>query len=107
MNEYSDPPTKAQRRSRCNICNILTCHLLSWQPFGPNQDATESSAFTCAGAHYRGFPVIKVCEVCMESILEERFGHFTYQGVFYVVDMDIPPTPYKSPITSPSGEETP
>ena len=87
---------RSQRRTRCNICDSLTIELYAWQPFGPNKDATEGSAFALPGHHYRGFPVIKVCETCMESILEERSGAFTYKGVFYYVELDTPPAPYQS-----------
>ena len=31
----------------------------AWQPFGPSEDY---NCFTTPGSHYRGFPVLKLCD---------------------------------------------
>lgn len=50
-----------------------TCHLHpasdAWQPFGPNETPDESGAFTALGWHYRGFPIIPVCNDCHDAII--------------------------------------
>lgn len=50
-------------------CTAVECRdfaVWGWQPFGPDFD--NRLTFTTLGSHYRGFPVIKVCDECKRKI---------------------------------------
>lgn len=52
----------------------------AWQPWGPDADGLS---FTTLGSHYRGFPIVKVCEGCREAINEGQTVEFTYMKNLY------------------------
>ena len=55
----------------------------AWQPFGPGEDAL---VFTALGSHYRGFPVVKVCDECKQTAQKGRPGVlFNYKKSGYCV----------------------
>jgi len=63
---------------KCAICrHARTIH--AFQPFGPD----DKPLFTALGSHYRGFPVIPVCDECKQRILSGAPYSFTYQGDIY------------------------
>lgn len=64
---------------KCQSCKVQTA-TWSWQPFGPDALGTT---FTTPGSHYRGFPVVKVCESCKEAVLQNHPVNFSYQGNLY------------------------
>jgi len=65
---------------KCSVCKSGEV-VWAWQPFGPD-DSVKSFMFP--GEHYRGFPVIMICDHCKEEI--ERRGHFifAYKGEHYM-----------------------
>lgn len=74
--------------TKCQICKCEDA-TTAWQPFGP---AESPMSFSFLGSHYRGFPVVKVCDTCrlqaIEGAANNRSGpvHFAYKGVQYVFD---------------------
>ncbi len=74
-----------------NCQSIKCCMDAVWamQPFGPDKVVT----FALIGNHYRGFPVIKVCDLCKENIEEAITGEmppffFNYKGRHYAIDQN-------------------
>lgn len=71
----------------------------AWQPFGPSETV---DCFTGIGSHYRGFPVIKVCDACHTKISQavhesDKYGgfHFTYSDIpFVVVKNEVTKSPF-------------
>jgi len=55
----------------------------AWQPFGPAED---SRCVTTLGNHYRGFPVIKICDDCYRDLDNGHTLVFTYKSVRYYSD---------------------
>lgn len=49
--------------AKCKICKSRDAEW-SWQPFGPGE---TSNLFATPGSHYRGFPVVKVCDDCKRN----------------------------------------
>jgi hypothetical protein len=47
----------------------------AWQPFGPD----EQDTFTLSGNHYRGFPVVKVCDECKKQVEAGESVLFRYR----------------------------
>lgn len=66
--------------AQCRICKDREAQW-SWQPFGPAEDSRET--FTVPGWHYRGFPVIPVCEVCKDKIQAGEVVQFDYKRTTY------------------------
>lgn len=73
---------------KCSVCKSETA-IFSWQPFGPDESPLH---FTTLGAHYRGFPIIKVCNSCHTKIANavvrpELYGgfEFSYRRTSYVL----------------------
>lgn len=65
--------------SNCQVCHHDPA-IHAWQPFGP-----DSTSFLAEmGWHYRGFPVIKVCEECAMIIRRRGVIEFTYRGQRYI-----------------------
>jgi len=64
--------------STCYVCHEHEA-IYAWQPFGPGDDY---NCFTSPGSHYRGFPVIKVCDDCRTRILATLTDPFANQVVF-------------------------
>ena len=50
--------------AKCKLCREREAEW-AWQPFGPDE---EVASFSFLGSHYRGFPVIKVCDPCKQDI---------------------------------------
>lgn len=63
----------------CQCCKSKEASM-AWQPFGP-EEATDS--FALLGNHYRGFPVIKVCDSCQSKIQQSQEVRFSYRGNSY------------------------
>ena len=53
----------------------------AWQPFGPSDTAPGS--FTSLGWHYRGFPVIKLCDDHKQLHQNNIELPFTYKRITY------------------------
>ena len=53
---------KCERCKRMNKETIGEA-LWAWQPFGPD----EQPSYSLLGSHYRGFPVIKICDDCKKE----------------------------------------
>jgi len=66
--------------TKCRICKEREAEW-SWQPFGPAKDSRET--FTVPGWHYRGFPVIPVCETCKDKIQAGETVQFDYKRTTY------------------------
>lgn len=67
---------------KCQICKHDEA-IWAWQPFGPD----ERWSFTALGCHYRGFPVIKICDQCHDLIEDTTsFFEFDFQGQGYIID---------------------
>lgn len=54
--------------AKCQLCKTKEA-IWAWQPDGPGED---EYTFTALGHHYRGFPVVKVCEPCKCAKLNEH-----------------------------------
>ena len=61
---------------KCQICKQKERDW-SWQPFGPDESALT---FALPGSHYRGFPVIGVCDWCKAKIERKEAVSFQYRG---------------------------
>jgi hypothetical protein len=73
---------------KCAICKQNES-IWAWQPFGPGETSLE---FSMLGSHYRGFPVIKMCDGCKEtaeSATHEKPVSFAYKGRSYIWDGQI------------------
>jgi len=64
---------------KCRICHEELA-LWAWQPFGPGK---PREGFTLLGNHYRGFPVIKICESCKKSYQAGNAKVFTFKHDLY------------------------
>lgn len=71
--------------TKCRICGARSDW--SWQPFGPDAEAPRAG-FTAPGWHYRGFPIVPVCESCKRDIEHDMPVAFTLKGWRYVVEGD-------------------
>lgn len=71
--------------SKCQVCKVDEA-VYAYQPFGPDPEPHKWMA--CLGSHYRGFPVIKVCEFCENTIEEGTPTEFIYKGVRYISSRD-------------------
>jgi hypothetical protein len=56
----------------------------SMQPLGPDEKVT----FTLPGSHYRGFPVVRVCEVCRTKYKSGKNLTFTHKKVEYNASLE-------------------
>jgi hypothetical protein len=66
---------------KCQICKDEEAQW-AWQPFGP---AETPDSFAFLGNHYRGFPVIKVGDVCKNAFQTGDFlVEFEYKGHHYI-----------------------
>ena len=66
---------------KCQICKDEDAQW-AWQPFGPDE---SPDSFAFLGNHYRGFPVIKVGDVCKNAFQTADFEvRFTYKGHHYI-----------------------
>lgn len=69
---------------QCQTCQYKNKQEAVWacQPFGPD----EGLVFTTLGNHYRGFPIIKVCDLC-KRIMQRGYPakYFTYKGIRYAI----------------------
>ena len=64
----------------------------AWQPFGPDENPTSC---TTLGNHYRGFPVIKICDMCHDDLLNNIGLVFTYKGTgYYIYNNEVKETPF-------------
>jgi hypothetical protein len=68
----------------CQVCNTNNAEW-AWQPFGPSDKA---DTFTTLGSHYRGFPVVKICDECKETAKSGSPLQFTLSGATYIGDRD-------------------
>ncbi len=74
--------------TKCAICKTEEA-IWAWQPFGPDPDPVGT--FAGLGNHYRGFPVIKVCELCRIEIRKDgTHVEFDHKGTHYIMDADGP-----------------
>ena len=69
---------------KCHACRGTFAEW-SWQPFGPD----PNGSFAAPGYHYRGFPVIKVCDSCKKRVEEKSTVHFSYKGKPYTVHQGV------------------
>lgn len=65
---------------KCQICRHKEA-INAWQPFGPGP---TPKTFTVLGHHYRGFPVIKVCESCKNDLKAGIPCDFELKGKRYI-----------------------
>jgi hypothetical protein len=66
---------------KCQICRDEEAQW-AWQPFGPGETANE---YTLLGSHARGFPVIKVGDLCRSAFQTGDFiVKFEYKGHHYI-----------------------
>lgn len=65
---------------KCRICRHNEADW-AWQPFGPGE---RPDVFTLSGSHYRGFPVIKVCQKCKEALQAGSPAEFIYRGQRFI-----------------------
>jgi hypothetical protein len=56
---------------------------MAWQPFGPGENI---NLITTLGSHYRGFPVVPICDHHHDLIHKGEPFPFTYRGAGYVFD---------------------
>jgi len=78
--------------SKCQACGLKDS-VWAWQPFGPDESIL---CFTTEGCHYRGFPVIKICDDCKRDIVKGNPGVvFTYkhQG-YFALDGEVKESPF-------------
>lgn len=62
---------------KCQACKEQEA-AWAWQPFGPDE---KPDCYTLLGSHYRGFPVIKVCNSCKSAFETGDFPvTFAYKG---------------------------
>lgn len=62
---------------KCQACKEQEV-VWAWQPFGPDE---KPNCYTLLGSHYRGFPVIKVCDSCKTAFETGDFPvTFAYKG---------------------------
>jgi len=68
---------------KCEVCKQSEAEW-AWQPFGPDENPRT---FTTLGSHYRGFPVLAICNHCEYKISNkfEHDTHFTYKSRCYVL----------------------
>ncbi len=59
---------------QCKICHVAVADW-AWQPCGPGTVMT----FTTLGSHYRGYPVVKVCDWCKRRVQLQKTGHFQFR----------------------------
>ena len=86
---------------KCSICHKNEVEY-AWQPFGPDD---KLSMFTLPGSHYRGFPVISVCQDCHDTILKILAHdptapyvfvfHFKKVGYYITEQGTVCPTPFQ------------
>lgn len=69
---------------KCQICHSDEAEW-AWQPFGPGQTVHSAALL---GFHYRGFPVIKICQHCFEEIEHGMPVEFEHKAQRYVLDHD-------------------
>lgn len=68
---------------KCQACHEQAAEW-AWQPFGPNE---SPDSFMALGSHYRGFPVVKVCDMCKSAFQTGDFiVHFSYKGHRFVAE---------------------
>ena len=68
---------------KCQACKRQESELWAWQPFGPGEDIR--TMFMVPGSHYRGFPIIKVCDSCKNDFEHGDFAvRFEYKGHKYI-----------------------
>lgn len=66
---------------KCQICKEEQA-AWSWQPFGPGETPNE---YALIGSHTRGFPVIKVGDVCKNAFQTGDFEvKFSYEGCHFI-----------------------
>ena len=72
---------------KCKVCKHAEAEW-AWQPWGPGN---SHLSFTVLGSHYRGFPVVKVCDFCKREAIENakesgKPVRFSFTGGDYVFD---------------------
>lgn len=72
-------PVTTREEDRTMKCQICKQHDRdwSWQPLGPDD---SPYTFALPGSHYRGFPVIGVCDWCKAKIERKEAVSFIYRG---------------------------
>jgi hypothetical protein len=71
---------------KCAVCGNDDA-TWAWQPWGPDVDVKR--AFVLLGSHYRGFPTVKVCELCKQEIQDGKPVLVTVKGRIYRVPEEI------------------
>lgn len=92
---------------KCNCCIYQTTDnqaVWAWQPFGPGGVA---DTFTTLGSHYRGYPVVKVCDGCKKKLQSGESVKFSHKRRHYVIFRglinEVREYGYRSPV---AGEST-
>lgn len=68
---------------KCQLCKQVAEITASWQPFGPDESIR---CLTAPGSHYRGFPVLKVCQDCEQAISSgQRIPSFEFRNDAFIV----------------------
>ena len=67
--------------ARCQVCTERHEAAWAWQPFGPG----GVDCFVLPGSHYRGFPVIKVCDAVKERFQAGETVSVRYRGHLYTL----------------------
>lgn len=66
--------------AKCQLCKAEA--IWAWQPFGPGD---PPGTLATLGSHYRGFPVVKVCEYHADRVRTGRRVDFGYGPKWYAV----------------------
>ncbi len=64
---------------KCCCCGTSNAEI-AWQPFGPADNCRDDESFMAPGFHYRGFPVLRVCDDCRGQLGNGEWLSFTYKG---------------------------
>lgn len=68
---------------KCQACKEQEAEW-SWQPWGPD---TTPDSFALLGHHYRGFPIIKVCDSCKTDFQRGDFKvRIEFRGHKYIAE---------------------
>ena len=85
---------------KCQMCREHDA-VTSWQPFGPAENCRDGDAFMAFGSHYRGYPVMKICEDCQGMIQngENISFEYGYEQTEYLLMGEL------APITAPKYDK--
>jgi hypothetical protein len=83
--------------NKCRVCKEQMIQW-AWQPLGPGKD---NDTFMLPGHHYRGFPVLGICDSCKQNIARGGEVKYTYKGQQYIANEQPRPLYYPADIHTP------